>query len=115
MAIVRPPRAVAHRAASGQVTVLVSRSMTKRSLGEVAFDRGRRLHLDAGGEAGVFHACPCRAPGPAGQGSKGQRWYAWAWIATASPRHALLIRRHLKTGELAFHYCYVPDGQRGTA
>jgi hypothetical protein len=39
----------------------------------------------------------------AGQGSKGQRWYAWAWIGAASPRHCLLIRRHLKTGELAFH------------
>jgi SRSO17 transposase len=47
----------------------------------------------------------------AGQGSKGQRWYAWAWLATASPRHSLLARRHLRTGELAFHYCYVPDGQ----
>jgi SRSO17 transposase len=47
----------------------------------------------------------------AGQGSKGQRWYAWAWIATASPRHCLLIRRHLRTGELAFHYCCVPAGQ----
>jgi SRSO17 transposase len=38
----------------------------------------------------------------AGSGSKGERWYAWAWIATASPRHHLLVRRHLKTGELAF-------------
>ena len=47
----------------------------------------------------------------AGKGSKGERWYARAWIATASPRHHLLIRRHLKTGELAFHYCYVPEGQ----
>ena len=47
----------------------------------------------------------------AGKGSKGERWYAWAWLATASPRHCLLVRRHLKTGELAFHYCYVPDGQ----
>jgi hypothetical protein len=47
----------------------------------------------------------------AGQGSKGERWYAWAWIATASPRHQLLIRRHLRTGELAFDYCYVPEGQ----
>jgi len=47
----------------------------------------------------------------AGKGSKGQRWYAWAWIATASPRHHLLVRRHLRTGELAFHYCYVPGGQ----
>jgi hypothetical protein len=44
-------------------------------------------------------------------GSKGQRWYSWAWIATASPRHCLLIRRHLTTGELAFHYCQVPAGQ----
>jgi hypothetical protein len=47
----------------------------------------------------------------AGEGSKGDRWYAWAWIAAASPRHSLLVRRHLKTGDLAFHYCYVPDGQ----
>jgi len=47
----------------------------------------------------------------AGQGSKGERWYAWAWIAAASPRHHLLVRRHLRTGELAFHYCYVPEGQ----
>ena len=47
----------------------------------------------------------------AGTGSKGERWYAWAWLGTASPRHYLLIRRHLVTGELAFHYCYMPDGQ----
>jgi SRSO17 transposase len=47
----------------------------------------------------------------AGTGSKGERWYAWAWLAVASPRHSLLVRRHLKTGELAFHYCYVPAGQ----
>ena len=47
----------------------------------------------------------------AGKGSKGERWYAWAWIGTASPRHSLLVRRHLKTGELAFHYCFVPQGE----
>jgi SRSO17 transposase len=47
----------------------------------------------------------------AGKGSKGERWYAWAWIAAASPQHSLLVRRHLKTGELAFCYCFVPDGQ----
>ena len=47
----------------------------------------------------------------AGKGSKGDRWYAWAWIGTASPEHCLLIRRHLKTGDLAFHYCFVPAGQ----
>jgi SRSO17 transposase len=47
----------------------------------------------------------------AGTGSKGQRWHARAWLGTASARHHLLIRRHLTTGELAFHYCYLPDGQ----
>ena len=45
----------------------------------------------------------------AGKGSKGDRWYGWAWLATASPRHHLLVRRHIKTGELAFHYCFVPE------
>ena len=44
-------------------------------------------------------------------GSKGERRYAWAWIATTSPRHYLLIRKHLATGELAFHYCWVPVGR----
>jgi SRSO17 transposase len=39
----------------------------------------------------------------AGTGSKGQRWYAEAWLGTASPRHHLLIRRHLQNGDLAFH------------
>jgi SRSO17 transposase len=47
----------------------------------------------------------------AGNGSKGHRWYAWAWLATASPRRYLLIRRHLATGELAFRYCFVPASQ----
>lgn len=50
----------------------------------------------------------------AGTGSKGQRWYAWTQIATASPQHVLLVRRHLQTGDLAFHYCYLPDGQPTT-
>jgi len=45
----------------------------------------------------------------AGKGSKGDRWYAWAWIATNSTRHYLLIRKHLRTGELAFHSCFVPE------
>ena len=40
-----------------------------------------------------------------------QGGYAWAWIGTASPRHSLLVRRHLKNGELAFQYCFVPGGQ----
>jgi SRSO17 transposase len=47
----------------------------------------------------------------AGAGSKGARWYAWAWLGTASPLHHLLVRRHLSSGELAFHLCHVPAGQ----
>jgi SRSO17 transposase len=47
-------------------------------------------------------------------GSKGERAYAWAWLATASPRHYLLIRKHLATGKLAYHYAYVPPGQPAT-
>jgi SRSO17 transposase len=47
-------------------------------------------------------------------GSKGERAYAWAWMATRSPQHYLLIRKHLTTGELAYHYCYVPTGRPAT-
>src|SRR5262249_39929339 len=50
----------------------------------------------------------------AGTGSKGQRWYAWALLGTACPRHHLPIRRHPGTGELTFHYCFVPEGQRAS-
>jgi hypothetical protein len=48
----------------------------------------------------------------AGKGSTGERWYAWSWLATASPWHCLLIRRHLKTGELAFTIASCPRGSR---
>jgi SRSO17 transposase len=44
-------------------------------------------------------------------GSKGARAYAWAWLATADKNHHLLIRKHLTSGELAYHYCYVPPGR----
>jgi SRSO17 transposase len=44
-------------------------------------------------------------------GSKGERAYAWARISTTSPRHFLLIRKHLATGELAYHYCHIPHGR----
>lgn len=50
----------------------------------------------------------------AGAGDKGERLYGWAWVATGEPRHWLLIRKHLKTGELAYHLRFAPDGQRVT-
>jgi len=47
-----------------------------------------------------------------GPGSKGERLYAWAWVATASPRHHLLVRRNLSDPtDQAFFYCYVPEGR----
>ncbi|MFD9286508.1 IS701 family transposase, partial [Streptomyces mirabilis] len=50
----------------------------------------------------------------AGAGDKGDRLYGWAWVATGESRHWLLIRKHLKSGGLAYHLCFVPDGQRVT-
>lgn len=45
-----------------------------------------------------------------GPGSKGKRRHAFAWIATASDRHFLLIRRSLsKPAEVAYFYCWVPE------
>ncbi len=53
----------------------------------------------------------------AGRGSKGERYYAWAWVAIdgegdaaneGAGRHHLLIRRNDTTGELAYHRCYSP-------
>jgi SRSO17 transposase len=74
----------------------------------LALPGGRRLTCaQAAGQLLARH----REIRSAGTGSKSQRWYAWSWLTTASPRHHLLIRRHLKTGELAVHYCFVPVTQ----
>ena len=60
-----------------------------------------RVTLPTGQKVRADHAArlvPARAwrTASAGQGSKGERDYGWAWLATASPRHHLLIRRNLK-------------------
>ncbi len=47
----------------------------------------------------------------AGAGAKGHRYYHWAWVSIDPGRAGhrwLLIRRHLRTGELAFYRCYSP-------
>ncbi|MBQ1022742.1 IS701 family transposase [Micromonospora sp. D93] len=52
----------------------------------------------------------------AGAGSKGPRFYDWAWLdqvtTDADPddggHHSLLIRRNNTTGELAFYRCWTP-------
>jgi SRSO17 transposase len=54
----------------------------------------------------------------AGQGSKGPRFYDWAWITISADtdtdtvqegRRWLLIRRNTRTGELAYYRCYSPQ------
>ena len=50
-----------------------------------------------------------------GPGSKGDRLYAWAWVATVSPHHYLLIRRSLADPtDQAYFYCYVPEPRPST-
>lgn len=52
----------------------------------------------------------------AGMGSKGPRWYDWAWLGQVSTdadpddggHHSVLIRRNTTTGELAFYRCWAP-------
>ena len=48
----------------------------------------------------------------AGPGSKGERYYDWAWITITAPAgeaggcHSLLVRRRISDGELAFYRCW---------
>lgn len=52
----------------------------------------------------------------AGDGSKGPRFYDWAWLADIGAdgdpdddgQHSLLIRHNQTTGELAFYRCWTP-------
>lgn len=52
----------------------------------------------------------------AGDGSKGPRFYDWAWLADVGAdgdpdddgAHSVLIRRNNTTGELAFYRCWAP-------
>jgi SRSO17 transposase len=52
----------------------------------------------------------------AGQGAKGRRWYGWARLPLASTgapcgwQRWLLVRRSLRTGELAYYVCAGPAG-----
>ncbi|MGH3121850.1 MAG: IS701 family transposase, partial [Streptosporangiaceae bacterium] len=63
---------------------------------------------DAAGDA-VFERRSC------GNGAKGPRLADWALIATASPRHLLLIRRLIsRPDNLAFYLCWSPEDQPAT-
>jgi SRSO17 transposase len=74
-----------------------------------------RIQLTSGPSIRADHAVKLLQPDAwnhrsAGPGSKGERRYAWAWLATTSPRHHLLVRRSLSDPtELAYFYTWVPD------
>ncbi len=74
---------------------------------------GRKIRADT-----VARLAPASAwmTASCGKGSKGDRDYAWAWLATASTRHTLLVRRHLRdpSADLAFFYwaTRLPRGSR---
>lgn len=47
-----------------------------------------------------------------GAGSKGDRRYAWAWIAARDSRRHLLIRRNLHDpARVDYFWCFVPEGR----
>jgi SRSO17 transposase len=49
----------------------------------------------------------------AGRGAKGHRYYDWAFLrlddGEQGAEHWLLVRRHQRTGELAFYRCFLPQ------
>jgi SRSO17 transposase len=78
----------------------------------VRLPSGLKLRADAAVKLAATGGWQVASCGP---GSKGDRRYQWAWLATASDRHFLLIRRSLrKPAELAFFYCWVPAGVPAT-
>jgi SRSO17 transposase len=70
-----------------------------------AWPGGRRRlradHIAAALPAGAWHRIS------AGTGSKGPRWYDWAWACAHQRGHSLLIRRG-SDGTLAFYRCWSP-------
>jgi SRSO17 transposase len=75
----------------------------------VTLPAGQKIRADHA--ARLVPACAWQTSS-AGHGSKGERDYGWAWLATASARHHLLIRRRLADpAELAYFWCYVPAGR----
>jgi SRSO17 transposase len=76
-----------------------------------------RVTLPTGQKIRADHAArlaPTRAwqTASAGHGSKGERDYSWAWLATSSARHHILIRRHLTNpADHGYFLCHVPAGR----
>jgi hypothetical protein len=75
----------------------------------VTLPSGRRMTV-----ASVARTVPARCwqTRSCGSGCKGHRDYDWAWAATPSPRHHVLIRRSISDpSDLPFFYCHGPAGR----
>jgi SRSO17 transposase len=117
-----PARWVAADEAYGNNTTLRAR-LRKLRLGYVlAISRDHLVPLDGGKTKQRADLLVAGLPAwawtrrSAGTGSKGPRFYHWAWLADAGTDgdpddggwHSLLIRRNNTTGELAFYRCWTP-------
>jgi SRSO17 transposase len=117
-----PARWVAADEAYGNNTTLRAR-LRRHRLGYVlAISRNHLVPLDGGKTRRRADQVAAGLPAwawtrrSAGAGSKGPRFYDWAWLADVGTdgdrddagRHSLLIRRNNTTGELAFYRCWAP-------
>lgn len=96
-------RAVARRHGLGYVLMLASNRQVDTGAGKRRVDE---IAASTPTSAWQTHS--------AGAGSKGPRYYDWAWHRLLpdddgdTGQHGLLIRRNTKTGELAYLLCYSP-------
>jgi hypothetical protein len=75
----------------------------------ITFPSGAVIRADQAVRDAVFERRSC------GTGSKGPRFSDWALIATASPRHFLLIRRLIsRPDQHTFYLCYAPEDRPAT-
>ena len=115
-----PARWVAADEAYGTNTALRAR-LRELGLGYVlAVSRAHLVPLDGGKIRRRADHVAAELPATAwtrrsaGDGSKGPRFYDWAWLADVTTdndpddggHHSLLIRRNTTTGELAFYRCW---------
>ena len=75
----------------------------------VTLPSGRKTTVAAVARLVPVTAWETRSCGP---GCKGHRDYGWAWAATASRRHWVLVRRsRTDPADVAFYYCHAPQGR----
>jgi len=75
----------------------------------ITLPSGAVIRADQAVKDAVFERRSC------GTGTKGPRLADWALIATASPRHFLLIRRLIsRPDQYTFYLCYAPEGRAAT-